>query len=39
LALTLASRAYVLQRGRTAWSGAAQTLREQPDILHGSYLG
>jgi branched-chain amino acid transport system ATP-binding protein len=39
LALTLASRAYVLQRGRTAWSGAAQTLREQPEILHGSYLG
>jgi len=39
LALALASRAYVLQRGRTAWSGAAQTLREQPEILHGTYLG
>jgi branched-chain amino acid transport system ATP-binding protein len=39
LALTLAARACVLQRGRTVWSGAAQTLREQPDILHGSYLG
>lgn len=39
LALTLATRACVLQRGRTAWSGPAQTLREQPEILHGSYLG
>jgi branched-chain amino acid transport system ATP-binding protein len=39
LALTLAARACVLQRGRTVWSGPAQTLREQPDILHGSYLG
>lgn len=39
LALTLANRASVLQRGRTVWSGAAQTLREQPEILHGSYLG
>jgi branched-chain amino acid transport system ATP-binding protein len=38
LALTLASRAVVLQRGRTAWSGAAQTLRERPEILHGTYL-
>jgi branched-chain amino acid transport system ATP-binding protein len=39
LALTLAARACVLQRGRAVWSGAAQTLREQPEILHGSYLG
>jgi branched-chain amino acid transport system ATP-binding protein len=39
LALTLASRACVLQRGRAVWSGAAQTLRDQPEILHGSYLG
>lgn len=39
LALSLASRACVQQRGRTVWSGPAQTLREQPDILHGSYLG
>lgn len=39
LALTLATRACVLQRGRTVWSGAAQTLRGQPEILHGSYLG
>lgn len=39
LALTLATRACVLQRGRTVWSGAARTLRDQPEILHGSYLG
>ena len=39
LALSLATRACVLQRGRTVWSGASQTLREQPEILHGSYLG
>ncbi|MBI5722287.1 MAG: ATP-binding cassette domain-containing protein [Burkholderiales bacterium] len=39
LALSLATRACVLQRGRAVWSGDAQTLREQPDILHGSYLG
>ncbi len=38
LALTLASRAHVLQRGRTVWSGAAQTLRDRPEILHASYL-
>jgi branched-chain amino acid transport system ATP-binding protein len=38
LALTLASRACVLQRGRTVWSGQSQTLREQPEILHSSYL-
>jgi branched-chain amino acid transport system ATP-binding protein len=39
LALSLAARACVLQRGRAVFSGPAQTLREQPDILHGSYLG
>ena len=39
LALTLANRASVLQRGRTVWSGPARTLRDQPEILHGSYLG
>lgn len=39
LALTLAARACVLQRSRVVWSGAAQTLRDEPDILHGSYLG
>ena len=39
LALSIAARACVLQRGRMVWSGAAQVLREQPDILQGSYLG
>lgn len=39
LALSIAARACVLQRGRMVWSGGAQVLREQPDILHGSYLG
>ncbi|HSW06050.1 ABC transporter ATP-binding protein [Aquabacterium sp.] len=38
LALSLANRACVLQRGRTVWSGGALALREQPEILHGSYL-
>jgi branched-chain amino acid transport system ATP-binding protein len=39
LALKIASRACVLQRGRTAWAGESQVLRERPEILHGSYLG
>jgi branched-chain amino acid transport system ATP-binding protein len=38
LALRLAQRAVVLQRGRTAWSGPAQTLRDEPEILQASYL-
>ena len=38
LALSLAQRAVVLQRGRTAWSGPAQALRDEPDILQKSYL-
>jgi branched-chain amino acid transport system ATP-binding protein len=38
LALRLAQRAVVLQRGRTAWSGPAQTLRDKPEILQASYL-
>jgi branched-chain amino acid transport system ATP-binding protein len=39
LALGMAARACVLQRGRTVWSGDSSRLREQPDILHSSYLG
>lgn len=39
LALGMAARACVLQRGRTVWSGDSSHLREQPDILHSSYLG
>lgn len=38
LALSLAQRAVVLQRGRIAWSGPAQTLRDEPGILQASYL-
>jgi branched-chain amino acid transport system ATP-binding protein len=39
LALAMAERACVLQRGRTVWSGNSAELRAQPDILHSSYLG
>lgn len=39
LALGIAARACVLQRGSLVWSGPAQVLRDQPEILHGSYLG
>ncbi|MDM0056870.1 ABC transporter ATP-binding protein [Variovorax fucosicus] len=38
LALRLAQRAVVLQRGRAAWCGPAQTLRDTPEILQASYL-
>lgn len=38
IALSLATDAYVLERGRIAYAGTAQQLREQPDILHSSYL-
>lgn len=39
LALSIAARACVLQRSSTVWSGQAQVLRDEPEILHGSYLG
>jgi branched-chain amino acid transport system ATP-binding protein len=38
LALSIATRACVLQRGRAVWTGDAETLRRQPEILQGSYL-
>ncbi|MCW2985803.1 MAG: transporter ATP-binding protein [Conexibacter sp.] len=38
VALGLADRAHVLDRGKLAFSGAPQTLREQPELLHTSYL-
>jgi branched-chain amino acid transport system ATP-binding protein len=38
LALDLADQALVLERGRLVFSGAAVTLKAQPDILHGAYL-
>lgn len=39
LALRLAKRAYVLDRGRIIFDGASAELRENPDILHSAYLG
>lgn len=38
LALSLASRAYVLERGRVVFSGTSDDLRSRPDVLHGAYL-
>lgn len=38
VALAVAERATVLERGRVAYAGSAQELRERPEILHGSYL-
>ena len=38
LALSLATQAYVLERGRMAFAGTAADLRDQPEILHSSYL-
>jgi branched-chain amino acid transport system ATP-binding protein len=38
LALALASRVYVMERGDIAFSGDAAELREHPEILHGAYL-
>jgi branched-chain amino acid transport system ATP-binding protein len=38
VALAVSQQAYVFERGRVAFGGAAQTLREQPEILHSSYL-
>ncbi len=38
LALALASRAYVMERGTIAFSGSSEELRANPAILHGAYL-
>jgi branched-chain amino acid transport system ATP-binding protein len=38
LALSLASRAYVMVRGDVTFSGEAEELRHKPEILHGAYL-
>lgn len=38
VALAVAEQAYVLERGRLAFSGSAAALRARPDILHSSYL-
>lgn len=39
LALALSSQAYVMVRGRMAWSGASGELAAHPEILAHSYLG
>lgn len=39
LALAIATRAHVMQRGVCVWRGEAGVLRAQPEILHSSYLG
>ncbi|MBL9045924.1 MAG: ABC transporter ATP-binding protein [Tabrizicola sp.] len=38
IALRLAKRAYVLERGRIAFAGASEELRNDPSILHSAYL-
>jgi branched-chain amino acid transport system ATP-binding protein len=38
VALELASEAAVLDRGRVVFSGPAEELQRQPEILHGAYL-
>jgi branched-chain amino acid transport system ATP-binding protein len=38
LALKLASRTYVMERGRIVFTGTSGELRDRPDVLHGAYL-
>jgi branched-chain amino acid transport system ATP-binding protein len=38
LALDLASRAYVMERGNIVFNGASADLKAHPEILHGAYL-
>lgn len=38
LALSVSNLAFVLERGRIAFSGTADELSEKPEILHSSYL-
>jgi branched-chain amino acid transport system ATP-binding protein len=38
VALALAQSAYVIEGGRIRYSGSAQELRENPDLLHSAYL-
>lgn len=38
LALGLAKRAYVMERGAVAFAGSSEELRQHPEILHGAYL-
>ena len=36
--LAIADRAYLLQRGEVAWTGAAAELAARPDLLESGYL-
>ncbi|WP_293936317.1 ABC transporter ATP-binding protein [Iodobacter sp.] len=38
IALGLAEKAYVMERGRIVFSGSSQQLRDDPAILHSAYL-
>jgi branched-chain amino acid transport system ATP-binding protein len=38
VALGLANRVHVMDRGRIEFSGSAQELKDNPDMLHSSYL-
>lgn len=38
LALSLASRAYVMERGQITFDGTSAELHKNPEILHGAYL-
>jgi branched-chain amino acid transport system ATP-binding protein len=38
VALGLANRAYILERGKIRYSGTAQELKRNPDLLHSAYL-
>ena len=38
LALSLASRAYVMERGQITFDGTSAELHRKPEILHGAYL-
>jgi branched-chain amino acid transport system ATP-binding protein len=38
VALALAERAYVLEGGRIHYSGTAQRLKDEPELLHSAYL-
>ncbi len=38
LALKLATKAYVMERGNITFTGTAAALRQHPEVLHGAYL-
>ncbi len=38
VALGLAKRAYILEGGRIRYSGTAQDLKDDPELLHSAYL-